>query len=125
MTSIEQQYVAFIEGVCNSCNMPDAIKPLTEGFMALIEENPQFEAIGGFDPRFMSYNDLIWNLIYSYDTCEDEDEDEESAYENGQYWGYYFETEYTVDQLEEIYKNDYGFDSFDDFVEKFGGKEVE
>lgn len=62
MTSIEQQYVAFIEGVCNSCNMPDAIKPLTEGFMALIEENPQFEAIGGFDPRFMSYNDLIWNL---------------------------------------------------------------
>lgn len=70
-------------------------------------------------------NDLIWNLIYSYDTCEDEDEDEESAYENGQYWGYYFETEYTVDQLEEIYKNDYGFDSFDDFVEKFGGKEVE
>lgn len=66
--------------------------------------------------------DLIWDLIESYNTCEDDDE--EDAYENGQYWGYYFETDYTVDQLEEIYLNDYGYDSFQDFVEKFGGKEV-
>lgn len=68
-------------------------------------------------------SDMIWNLIESYSICEDEDE--ESAYENGQYWGYYFETDYTADQLEEIYFRDYGYDNFDEFVEKFGGKEVE
>lgn len=70
-------------------------------------------------------SDLIWNLIYSYDTCEGQDEDEESAYENGQCWGYYFETDYTADQLEEIYENEYGFDDFNEFVEKYGGEEVE
>lgn len=69
--------------------------------------------------------DLIWGLIESYSTCEDEDEDEESAYENGQYWGYYFETDYTIDQLEEIYLNEYSYEDFDEFVKKFGGKEVE
>jgi hypothetical protein len=69
-------------------------------------------------------SDLIWNLIESYD-CIDEDEDEESAYENGEYHGFYFETDYTPDQLEDFYLNDYGYDDFDEFVEKFGGKEVE
>lgn len=67
--------------------------------------------------------DLIWDLIDSYNTCEDEDE--KSAYQDGQYWGYYFETEHSVYRLEEIYLSDYGYDNFKDFVEKFGGEEVE
>jgi hypothetical protein len=69
-------------------------------------------------------SDLIWNLIESYD-CIDEDEDEEIAYEDGEYYGFYFETDYTPDQLEDFYLNDYGYDDFDEFVKKFGGKEVE
>ena len=67
--------------------------------------------------------DLIWGLIESYNTCEDDDE--ESAYEDGGYYAYYFKTNYTLDQLEDFYLNDYDYDSFQDFVEKFGGKEVE
>jgi len=66
--------------------------------------------------------DLIWGLIESYECI---DEDEESAYENGGYYAYYFETDYTLNQLEDFYLNDYDYDSFQDFVEKFGGKEVE
>lgn len=68
-------------------------------------------------------SDLIWNLIESYDTRFDEDD--EDAYEDGEYHGFYFETDYTPDQLEEIYENEYGFDDFGEFVKKFGGKEVE
>lgn len=69
--------------------------------------------------------DLIYDIICTYGIDEDEDEDEESAQEDCQYWGYYFETDYTADQLEEIYLNEYDFDEFGEFVEKYGGKEVE
>lgn len=88
-----------------------------------LEPDDNLEGLDGYVMNIGT--DLIWDLIDSYNTCEDGDEDEESAYQDGQYWGYYFETEHSVYQLEEIYLSDYGYDNFEEFAKKFGGKEVE